>query len=169
MEKFKSPSNPPFSKGEVYEIVKKLDLKPHPEGGFYRETYRAGGKFGDHNYSTAIYFLLTPGNFSALHRIKSDEVWHFYSGDSITVVEITPNEVKKTIIGSNIENGEVPQYVVPVGTWFGSYLNDGGKFGLIGCTVSPGFEFADFEMGKRADLLRSFPNAKDEIIRLTRK
>lgn len=152
----------------VEQIVKKLDLKPHPEGGFYRETYRAGGKFGDHNHSTAIYFLVTPGNFSALHKLKFDEVWHFYSGGPITIVELTPNGAKKTVIGTNIEKGEVPQYVVPSGTWFGSYLNEGGKYALVGCTISPGFEFKDFEIGKRAELLKSFPNAKDEIIRLTR-
>ncbi len=168
-ESLKSPSNPPFSKGEVQNIVKRLDLKPHPEGGFYRETYRSAGKFGDKNHSTAIYFLLTPGNFSALHRIRSDEAWHFYSGGSITIVEITPKgDVKRTVIGNDFEKGEVPQYVVPAGNWFGSYLNEGGEYALVGCTVSPGFEFTDFEMGKRAELLEKYPRASEEIVQLTR-
>lgn len=151
------------------EIAKSLDLKPHPEGGFYRETYRAGGKFEDRNYSTAIYFLLTPSNFSALHRIKSDEVWHFYMGDPITIVEISQDgKPKKTVVGPDITKGQQPQYVVPAGAWFGSYLNEGGGWGLVGCTVAPGFDFADFEMGKREELMKKYPEAKAEIVRLTR-
>lgn len=151
------------------ELAKMLDLKPHPEGGYYRETYRSAEKFGSRSCSTAIYFLLTPGNFSALHRIRSDELWHFYSGDPITVVEVTSNGAKKTTLGTDIKAGQTPQYVSPAGTWFGSYLNDGGKWALVGCTVSPGFEFADFEVGKRIELLKSFPNSKKEIEALTRE
>lgn len=147
---------------EIQEIVQKLDLKPHPEGGFYAETYRSP-------HSTAIYFLITPGNFSALHRIKSDELWHFYLGDPITLVEMNEQgDVKKTVIGSGIEKGETPQYVVPAGAWFGSFLNEGGKFALVGCTVSPAFEFKDFELGNREELLKRYPLAKDIITRLTR-
>lgn len=145
------------------EVIDILGLEPHPEGGFYRETYRSP-------HSTAIYFLLTPGNFSALHRIRSDELWHFYSGDPLTIVEILGDgSVKRTILGNDMAKGEVPQYAVNANTWFGSYLNEGGSFGLVGCTVSPVFEFKDLELGKREALLKEFPKAAQTITKLTRE
>jgi len=151
------------------EVIERLKLISLPgEGGFYSETYRSAGKFGDKNHSTAIYFMIVPDSFSALHRIRSDEVWHFYAGGSVTIVEIGQNGAKKTVLGPDIANGEVPQYVVPAGSWFGAYSNE-GDYALVGCTVSPGFEFADFELGKRGPLLKEFPKAREEIVRLTRE
>ena len=150
------------------EIIATLGLTPHPEGGFYRETYRAAGRFGRHHFATAIYFLLPRGYKSALHRIKSDEVWHHYLGGPLHVAEITPQGlVKDTLIGSDLAAGERPQYVVEAGHWFGSYPDGSSDFALVGCTVSPGFEFSDFEMGRRDELLRAFPHARDLIIKLT--
>lgn len=163
----------------VQEIVKDLKLEPHPEGGFYREMFRDEGKIpksalpgrfkGDRNYSTAIYYLLPQGTFSSLHRIPSDEVWHFYSGQSMTVVEITPDgRVIKTVLGQNLAQGEKLQSVVKAGNWFGAYPNAGTEYALVGCTVAPGFDFADFEKGDRTQLLKEFPQAREVIERLTR-
>ena len=150
--------------------IKTLGLLPHPEGGYYRETYRSKESFnpdpfgGQRNYSTAIYFLLEKANFSALHRIKSDELWHFYAGDPLEVIEIDAGgELKITELGKNNF-----QYGVPAGNWFGSRVKHGGEFSLVGCTVAPGFDFADFEMAEREKLLKEFPIHKIIINEMTR-
>ena len=159
--------------------IKKLDLQSHPEGGFYKETYRSEEYFaedglpsrfgGNRNYSTAIYFLLEKGNFSAFHRIRSDEVWHFYAGDGITIFMLRDDGELETIhLGANPEKGEVLQTVVPAEVWFASKVSEPGAYGLVGCTVSPGFDFADFEMADRGELIRQFPQHKDIITALTR-
>jgi len=153
------------------ELVEKLDLLPHPEGGFYRETYRAVGEVsaygGMRNFSTAIYFMLTPDTFSAFHKINQDEVWHFYEGDPICVHMISPEGTySKVLLGK--EEGMVFQYVVPGGTWFASEVI-GSDFGLAGCTVAPGFDFADFDMPSRATLIDRYPEHKEVIKRLTRE
>lgn len=155
--------------------VRHLDLQPHPEGGFFRETYRSAETFvpkgfeGQRNYCTAIYFLITKGNFSALHRIKSDETWHFYGGDPLEVIEISPEgQLIRTNIGNNPLKGETPQYTVPAGHWFGSRVLGDGDYSLVGCTVAPGFDFADFEMAERDSLLSTFPNHQEYILALTR-
>ncbi len=156
-------------------FIEHLQLLPHPEGGYYKETYRSketilfSGFSGERNFSTAIYFLLEENNFSAFHKINSDELWHFYAGDALEVIEITlSGELKLTAIGNDLENGEQLQYVVPANTWFASRVKKGGKFSLVGCTVAPGFDFKDFEMAKRDELVRSFPNHKEVIEKLTR-
>lgn len=160
------------------DLIKIYDLQPHPEGGFFRETYRDDSvipkqglpeKFnGPRHFSTAIYFLLPAGAKSSLHRILSDEVWHFYLGDPLTVVEIdSTGKVIKTILGRDVLRGQKVQHVVMAGHWFGAYPNDGGTFSFVGCTVAPGFDFADFEMAKREDLLKVFPHAREVIERLT--
>lgn len=162
----------------VDELVKIHDLQPHPEGGYFKETYRAGGAVaqqalpksfkGNRNFSTAIYFLLPEGNKSLLHRIPSDEVWHFYLGDPLTIVQIGPEgDVEKIVLGQNVSKGEKLQHVVPAGFWFGAYPNPGSRYSFVGCTVAPGFDFADFEMGDRAKLLKKFPKAKEAIELLT--
>jgi len=158
----------------VEKIIKLLSLESHPEGGYFKETYRSGKKssfarfVGKRSHSTAIYFLIPKGQKSSLHRIKSDEVCHFYLGGPITIVEIDSNgKVKKTVLGSNITKNEVLQHVVPAGMWFGAYPNAGTEYALIGCTVSPGFDFKDFELGDKKVLLRKFPKAKKEIELLT--
>ncbi|OGQ45176.1 MAG: cupin [Deltaproteobacteria bacterium RIFCSPLOWO2_02_FULL_46_8] len=162
----------------VKELVTIFDLKPHPEGGFFKETFRDSefipqkalpSRFkSDRNFSTAIYFLLPEGTKSRLHRIASDEVWHFYLGDSLTIVQISPKgEVEKIVLGQDVKTGQKVQHVVPEGYWFGAYPNSGSRYSFVGCTVAPGFDFADFEMGKRSDLLKQFPKAKEVIELLT--
>jgi predicted cupin superfamily sugar epimerase len=151
------------------ELVRALDLLPHPEGGFYRETYRATTLVttprGPRAASTAIYFLVTAGSFSALHRIASDELWHFYRGDPLEIVSLDADGERHDV---RLDAGR-PQAVVPAGRWFGSRLAPGGRFALVGCTVSPGFDFADFELGTRAELLASFPHHAALVGELTRE
>ncbi|GAA4277826.1 cupin domain-containing protein [Aquimarina mytili] len=164
----------------IENIVETLGMNPHPEGGFYKETYRSSGVIakngleksfnGDRNYCTAIYFLLTSDNFSAFHRIKQDEIWHYYKGSSLYVHVIDPNgEYKRHVVGVNIEQGESPQLVVPAGCWFASSVKDVDAFSLVGCTVSPGFDFDDFELAKRKSLIEQFPEHENIITQLTRK
>lgn len=162
----------------VSELISKFNLLPHPEGGYFAETYRSPNQFDNNqngdfpskrNWSTAIYFLLVKDSFSAFHKIKSDEVWHFYFGSPIEVLEITPTgELKKTVLGTNFNQGEVFQYTVSAGNWFGSRVKQPGEFGFVGCTVAPGFSFEDFEMPTRQDLLLQFPQHKQIILELTR-
>ena len=156
------------------DLVQRLGLQPHPEGGWFRETYRASETLtalprrfdGARSVSTAIYFLLEVGQCSHLHRIRSDEVWHFYAGDPLIVVEIDPEGgLRTTRLGGG--EGAVYQHVVPAGAWFGATLAEGGRFTLVGCTVAPGFDFADFELADRAALLAEYPAHQDWIRRLT--
>jgi len=137
------------------DLVKLHNLDPHPEGGFYKETYRS-------EFSTGIFYLLTKGQKSSLHRIKSDEMWHFYGGDALIVVELTSEGgLKETRLDSkNV------QYVVPQGVWFGAYLPDDSEYSFVGCTVAPAFNFEDFEMGNKKSLLSEFPDVKDMINKL---
>lgn len=160
------------------DLVDRLHLQPHPEGGFFRETYRAPLTLaanglaphfpGDRQASTAIYYLLASGDRSRLHRIRSDEVWHFYRGDPLQVVELTETgEVQVTLLGGDFATGQVPQHVVPAGRWFGACPAPGSAYSLVGCTVAPGFDFADFEMADGPALLAAHPGAGDWIRRLT--
>lgn len=160
------------------ELIRSLNLQPHPkEGGFFRETYRSEevlvskalpSRYGvDRSVSTAIYYLLTPPTMSALHRLKSDEVFHFYLGGPIRMLQLFPDGTGKTItLGQDLANGHQLQVVVPKGVWQGSYLLE-GDFGLIGCTVAPGFDYADYDHGKREELLRQYPAFADIVRRLT--
>jgi uncharacterized protein len=161
------------------DIIRQLDLQPHPEGGFYRETYRCDekiaaaalpGRYGsDRNDSTAIYYLLTPESFSAMHRLQSDEVFHFYAGDPVTMLQLHGDGRAETIVlGQDILAGQRPQVVVPRGVWQGLFLNDGGSFALLGATVSPGFDFADFELADCDTLVRQFSACAALVRRLTR-
>lgn len=161
------------------ELVRRLELIRHPEGGWFRESYRSTEvvpaaalpeRFGGpRSYSTSIYFLLERGDFSALHRIKSDEMWHFYAGDPLTIQVITPPGVHRKIdLGRDIAAGQSFQAVVPAGCWFGAEMSGAGDYSLVGCTVSPGFDFADFEMGDRDELLRQYGAHAEIIGRLTR-
>lgn len=146
-------------------IIKKYQMIEHPEGGYFVETYRSPLKVstpnGERSASTAIYFLLKKGDKSHFHRLTSDEGWHFYLGDTLRLMEITPSgETKETLIGPNIEKGEVLQYIVPAGHWFASEST--GEFSFVGCTVAPGFEFADFEMATSSQMEELFPGL-DEV------
>jgi len=157
------------------EYIEQLELQPHPEGGYFKETYRSDAleKFESHdgvrNVSTGIYFLLTQGNFSAFHRIKSDEMWHHYDGSPIEIFWIDKKGKINTItLGKSLEDYQVPQAVIPANSWFASRVEEGGDFALAGCTVAPGFDFQDFEMADRVDLLNKYPHYKEIIRALTR-
>jgi hypothetical protein len=158
--------------------IDKLKLQPHPEGGFYRQTYRADlilpkdafPQFsGSRAVSTAIYFLLDGENFSAFHRLRSDELWHFYIGEPLVVHMIDANGAYSEFsLGNNPEAGEVLQAVVKAGCWFASRVRDGKSFALVGCTVSPGFDFEDFELANRKKLVQRYPQHRKLIESLTR-
>ncbi len=153
------------------DIIARLSLQPHPEGGWYSQTYRSEIRVdtdrGPRVASTAIYFLLRDDEFSALHRIGSDEVWHFYMGSPLRVESISPEgSVEHFVLGGDLAAGEVLQAWVPARRWFGARLVRGG-YALVGCTVAPGFDFADFEMASRQELLSTFPQCGDVIHRLT--
>lgn len=157
-----------------------LGLKPLPEeGGFFVETYRAdsrlspaclGGDYdGERALSTAIYYLLTPDTFSAMHRLRSDEIFHFYLGDPVEMLQLHPNgRIEEIVLGNDIRARHRQQVLVPAGTWQGAVLVDGGSYALLGTTVAPAFEFADFELGDRAKLTSLYPAASKVIARLTR-
>src|SRR5688500_3511007 len=137
--------------GKAQDVVERLDLSPHPEGGFYRETYRSRETFetdrGPRSASTAIYFLVPRDAFSALHRSRSDEAWHSHLGAPLRVVSIADDGTRVDhVLGIELARGQVPQAVVPAGAWFGATLEPDPEhdFALVGCTVSPGFDFADF-------------------------
>jgi len=155
------------------EMIERLGLEPLPsEGGFYRETYRGEVNVtveqGKRNVSTAIFFLVTPESFSALHRVKSDEIFHYYAGDRAEMLQIDPSgRVTHHLLGPDVMAGESPQIVVPRGCWQGLKLKSGGSWCLIGTTVAPGFEFADFEMGDRRSLIAQFPHLAGEITGFT--
>jgi uncharacterized protein len=160
--------------------IEKLGLEAHPEGGYYRQTYKSDlvlareklpAEFtGARAVSTAIYFLLEGEEFSAFHRLRSDEVWHFYVGATLVVHVIDEGgRYSESLLGSHPDAGEMLQAVVKAGCWFGSRVRDGKSFALVGCTVAPGFEFEDFEMGKREELVRSYPQHRKVIERLTRE
>ena len=160
--------------------IEKYTLRPHPEGGYYSETYRANEKVpvnalparfaGDRSFSTGIYFLLETHNFSAFHRIKSDEMWHFYAGEAleIFVIDEEKREMQVIRLGDDPEKGETFQAVVPAGAWFASRPAQGSAYALVGCTVAPGFDFADFEMAERRALQMQFPEFGQIIQELTR-
>jgi uncharacterized protein len=161
----------------VANLIERLDLVRHPEGGWYRETYRSGEMIpadglperfsGDRSFCTAIYFLLGKKDVSALHRIKSDEMWHHYSGAALAVHLFSALGEHRTIkIGRDLGAGETYQAVVPAGCWFGAEVTGNGDYSLVGCTVAPGFDFADFEMGSREELLKQFPDHTDIILRM---
>jgi uncharacterized protein len=158
------------------QLIKSLNLKPHPEGGYFSETYRSqgsikqkSGEFPDgRNFSTAIYYLLGSEDISMFHRIKSDEVWHHYEGSSLSIhVILKDGSYQKLRLGKDYENSQQPQHVVPAGTWFGVTVDQSDSFALCGCTVSPGFDFQDFEMADRSSLLEKFPDHETIINQLT--
>lgn len=154
-------------------LIANLQLIPHPEGGFYRETYRSDEvivtKEGNSRHvSTAIYYLLENEDKSHFHRIKSDELWFFHQGQPLEIVFIEKGRAVSIILGNDLENGEIPQARVPANIWFGSRVKDARGYSLVSCTVAPGFDFADFEMAKREELLQQYPDLKDIIEEFTR-
>ncbi|MBL6448792.1 cupin domain-containing protein [Fulvivirga sp. 29W222] len=160
---------------KVDNYIKTLSLQPHVEGGYYKETYRSSventydGFKGKRSVSTGIYFLLRSGEFSAFHRIKSDEMWHFYDGDPLSIYVISASGKLQVIkLGLDLSNGQQPQAVVPAGCWFASRVEQPDSFALVGCTVAPGFDFQDFEMADGGELMREFSQYKTIITELTR-
>jgi hypothetical protein len=161
------------------EIIALLKLKPHPkEGGFFSETWRAdeaippnvlpGRYSGPRAFGTCIYYLLTLTTFSAMHRLQSDEVFHFYLGDPVEMLQLWPDGSGKTVLlGTDLRAGMQPQVIVPCSVWQGLRLVTGGKFALLGCTVAPGFDFADYEHGRREDLIAGYPEFREKIVALT--
>lgn len=161
------------------QIIKMLNMKPlEQEGGYYVETYRSRDRIGSgclpsrydgaRNIATAIYYLLTAEDFSAMHRVKSDEIFHFYAGDAVKMLLLDSDGGSEVItLGSDIAAGQRPQVFVPAYTWQGCRVESGGQFALLGTTVSPGFEFEDFEKGSRAELTRLCPDQAELITELT--
>jgi predicted cupin superfamily sugar epimerase len=155
------------------EVIELLKLQPHPvEGGYFRETYRCADSLvrngGRRSISTAIYYLLTPKTVSALHRLPGDEVFHFYAGDPVRMLQLWPNGSTRTLVlGTDLKAGQVPQLVVPGGVWQGSVLVDGGAWALLGATMAPGFDYADYVAGNRTELVARYPSEVRMIERLT--
>jgi uncharacterized protein len=163
------------------DVKKLLGLQPHPrEGGWYVRTYESselvgGAAFEDGRYvgarrtGTAIYYLLEHGTFSEMHRLKSDEVFHFYAGDAVEMLQLKEGGTGATmVIGNDLLSGQRPQVVVQRGVWQGTRLLEGGSWALLGCTVSPGFEFEDYESGERERLCVEWPGFVEQITALTR-
>jgi len=157
---------------KVHKLINQLNLKPHPEGGYFRETYRSSGIYlmdeKTRSYSTSIYFLLTSESFSSFHRIKQDEIWHFYLGSPIELHTISQQGFhQKYSIGSNIYANENLQLVVPANHWFAAKVMEKDSYSLVGCTVSPGFDFEDLEIANRESLISEFPNHESLIRQFT--
>jgi predicted cupin superfamily sugar epimerase len=162
------------------QIIERLQLVPLTiEGGHFRETYRSGLTIsanalpdeynGERNVSTAIYYLLTPETFSEIHRVTSDEVFHFYAGDPVEMLQLWPDGRGKVVtIHNDITAGLEPQVVVPSGVWQGCRLVEGGQWALMGCTVAPGFDYADYKSGDRKELAAMYPEFVTMIHALTR-
>jgi uncharacterized protein len=161
------------------DIIKFLNLKPlQIEGGYYRETYRSEENISkvalpdryqhQKSFCTAIYFLLTPDTISAIHRLPTDEIFHFYVGDPVEMLILHPSGKSEiAMLGSELEKGQFPQVIVPSGAWFGGKLIKGGEYALMGTTMSPGFDFEDHEIGDLEQLVRQFPNRRELILELT--
>ena len=161
------------------EVIELLQLQPHPvEGGFFRETYRSQATLpasalpdhpGARSVSTAIYYLLTPETVSALHTLPGDEVFHFYLGDPVQMLQLWPDgSTKKLLLGTDLRAGQLVQTVVPAGVWQGSILLEGGQFALLGATMAPGFDYADYVTGQREELSVKYPQVRELIEHLCR-
>jgi predicted cupin superfamily sugar epimerase len=154
------------------ELINRLGLLPHPEGGYYRETYRSEvtttNQSGNvRNVCTAIYFLLEEKDKSHFHRIQSDELWLFHLGEPVEILYISAGEIKSVTLGNNFQSGEVFSFRVPANTWFAAKIKTEKEFSLVSCTVSPGFDFADFELAPKEKLLLEYPHLKTIIEEFT--
>jgi uncharacterized protein len=171
----------PVAEGTVLDVEslkRLLGLKPHPsEGGFFVETYRSAealpagtwpDRAGPHALATAIYFLVTPEGPSALHRLPTDEVFHFYLGDPVEMLQLRPDgSTQVLVLGTDLEKGMRPQVVVPRGTWQGSLLRPGGRYALLGTTMAPGFDPSDYEDGDPIALVEAYAERRERILALT--
>ena len=160
-------------------IIKKLNLLPHPEGGYFKEIYRSSESIhkdslpdrykGDRNFSTSIYFLLVKNQRSLFHRLLSDEIWHFYDGSPIIIHCIDDNGYSSFKLGKETDAGEEYQHCIKAGTWFAAEIEDKNSYALIGCTVAPGFDFADFTLALRSEMSKLYPEFDELIIRFTKE
>ncbi|HET8793422.1 MAG TPA: cupin domain-containing protein [Nitrososphaeraceae archaeon] len=153
--------------------IEKLGLVKHVEGGYYKQIYASQKQCQEHNIrnlATCIFYLLEGNDFSAFHRINADEIWHFFLGSSLTLYNINENESKMKInkLGKDFEKSENLQVIIPQGDWFAAEVDDRTSFTLVGCTVIPGFEYKNFEIGKKQSLLEKFPPYRDLIEKLCR-
>jgi len=156
----------------VKELIHKLQLLVHPEGGFYKETYRSNesiitGKKQVRNISTAIYYLLQNEDKSHFHRIQSDELWFFHQGQPMEINIIEDSQLSTIHLGNDLENGEVPQAIIPANCWFAASVKNATGYSLVSCTVAPGFDFSDFELANREDLVQQYPHLKNTIEKFT--
>jgi predicted cupin superfamily sugar epimerase len=151
------------------DVIAALGLQPLlMEGGWFCETYRSTARIGDKSLATAIYYLITPTSFSRLHRLPSDELFHFYLGDPVEQLQLFPDGAGQVVtLGADLAAGQRPQALVSAGVWQGSRLMPGGRFALLGTTMSPGFEFADYEDGDRDQLSVAYPTWRSQIVELT--
>ena len=154
---------------EITKLIEKLGLLPHPEGGFYKETYRSDEQIEskDRHLLTSIYFLLTSENVSHFHRIKSDELWYFHAGSAVTVHTLDKNGHTEFRLGNDVAKGELPFYLVKKDTIFGSTVDIPNSYALVSCAVAPGFDFRDFELFERLELLELYPEHEEIVARLT--
>jgi len=153
----------------IHQLIQQLHLQPHPEGGWYAETYRSEQTLNDgkRNLLTSIYFLLTSENVSRFHRIKSDELWYFHEGSAVSVHTLDENGHTIHQLGTNFEKGEQPYLLVKAHTIFGSSLDTPNSYALVSCVVAPGFDFADFELFSKEHLVADFSNCEWIIDKLT--
>lgn len=155
------------------DLIQTLQLQPHPEGGYFKETYRAEKTVAleaekVRSVSTAIYYLLEDQDFSAFHRIQSDELWFFHQGEPLEIVSIQEGKLVSEILGNNVTKGEKPQVIIPAKVWFAARIQSSSGYALVSCTVAPGFDFADFELAERNALTTQFPHLKETIAAFTR-
>lgn len=158
-----------MSSERIQYLIEKLDLLPHPEGGFYKEVYRSEENIRsiDRSLMTSIYFLITGSNVSRFHRIKSDELWFFHEGNPLIVNTLDENGHIENLLGLNLMIGEKPQLLVTKNTVFGSCLKEHGSYALVSCVVAPGFDFRDFELFTFDQLITQYPEHENIIRKLT--
>ncbi|MGY5354684.1 cupin domain-containing protein [Wenyingzhuangia sp. IMCC45467] len=160
-------------------LIDKLELIQHPEGGYFKETHRSAGKISqsslpnkfnsDRNYYTSIYFLLTSDDFSAFHKINQEETWYFHEGAPVKIHQISPSgDYSFIMLGNDVLKGQQFQYTVPAEHWFGATVEQENSYTLVGCAVSPGFDFDDFVLAKREELIQLFPIHEKTIIELSK-
>ncbi len=152
-------------------LIKTLQLLPHPEGGYYKETYRSDRRISvdgrERNVCTAIFFLLENHQKSHFHRIQSDELWFFHQGEPLEMVMLQDQKAHTVLLGNNLEEGESPQIVIPANTWFAAKIKRSTGYALVSCSVAPGFDFSDFELADEKELLQDYPHLKTVISNYT--
>jgi uncharacterized protein len=155
------------------QIIEQLEMRPHPEGGYYKETYRSAGTLQTQNgetrnICTAIFYLLENEDKSHFHRLAADELWFFHEGNPVEILCIENDRLVIKLLGNDFAAGARPQWLIPAHTWFAARVQNSSGFSLVSCTVSPGFDFKDFELAERSALLSQFPGLRKDITFFTR-